>query len=368
MQADFKKRTCTFGLQGPWGESTSVFLRITFTFPREYPQASYPDGISTVELERTPLIAIKQRAFILGRLRDMREKERPCLEKCLRFLLFGNQKEDSEHHAAIDSESSSEDEAPTARRGDPASLALRGDKNLAEPRTSQGVFGVNGASACEWSWYRADEQLGQLVCFFRAPPRIVRNPLREISMSPSVASRAPDSAPRLFQSPALLSDAVKLLSSAAQDRGPESIERKRGEDGSNSNNVLRIMDNLFTFSRRPHPHPTSFSKPRRVSENSRQVDENYALLSTRRSSVYIKSTEGVLGIPDMEAAVRYVLQGRDFADICKTNASVARLLGRSDHERVFRTLHVLASRRSDQNVLLVRGGVDPLLAALATKL
>ncbi|KAI0764721.1 hypothetical protein C8Q74DRAFT_1283552 [Fomes fomentarius] len=351
-KADFKKRTCTFGLQGPWGESTSVFLRITFTFPREYPQASYPDGIPTVELERTPLIAIKQRAFILGRLRDMREKERPCLEKCLRFLLFGDQKEDSGHHAAIDSESSSEDEAPTARRGDPASLALRGDKNLAEPRTSQGVFGVNG----------------QLVCFFRAPPRIVRNPLREISMSPSVASRAPDSAPRLFQSPALLSDAVKLLSSAAQDREPGSVERKRGEDGSNSNNVLRIMDNLFTFSRHPHPHPTSFSKPRRVSENSRQVDENYALLSTRRSSVYIKSTEGVLGIPDTEAAVRYVLQGRDFADICKTNASVARLLGRSDHERVFRTLHVLASRRSDQNVLLVRGGVDPLLAVLATKL
>ncbi|KAI0746476.1 hypothetical protein C8Q80DRAFT_1320359 [Daedaleopsis nitida] len=350
-KADFsaKKRTCTFGLQGPWGESTSVFLRITFTFPREYPQAHYPDGIPTVDLERSPLISIRQRAFILRRLREMREKERPCLEKCLSFLFFGDQQEDSGHHAAIDSESSSEDEAPAARRGEPGPSALRGDKNLAEPRTSQGVFGVNG----------------QLVCFFRAPPRIVRNPLREISVSPSVNSRAPDSAPRLFQSPALLSDAVKRLSSAAQDRDPGSVERKRGDDGSNANNVLRIMDNLFTFSHAQRP--VFITKPRRVSENSRQVDD-YALLPTRRSSVYIKSTEGVLGVPDMEAAVRYVLKGRDFADVCKTNASVARLLGRSDHERVLRTLHVLASRRADQNVLLARGGVDPLLAALGTKL
>lgn len=154
VQADFssKKRTCTFGLQGPWGESTSVFLRITFTFPREYPQANFPDGIPTVDLERSPLISIKQRAFILRRVRDIREKQRPCLEKCLRFLLFGDQQEDNGHHAAIDSEGSSEDEMPAARRGDPAATTLRSDKNLAEPRTSQGVFGVNGAWADHQMW------------------------------------------------------------------------------------------------------------------------------------------------------------------------------------------------------------------------
>ncbi|RDX46433.1 hypothetical protein OH76DRAFT_1406950 [Lentinus brumalis] len=348
-KADFsgKKRTCTFGLQGPWGESTSVFLRITFAFPREYPQARHPDGTPTVDLERTPLISMKQRAFILRRLRDIRERERPCLGKCLKFLLFGDQQADSGLRAPLDSESSSEDEAPARR--DPASSLLKGDKNLAEPRTSQGVFSANG----------------QLVCFFRAPPRIVRNPLREISMSPSIAARAPDAAPRLFQSPALLSDAVKLLSSAAQDVEPQSEERKRGDDTSNGNNVLRIMDNLFTFSQPALSRP---SKPRRVSDNSRQVGDDYALLSSRRSSVYIKSAEGILGIPDMEAANRYVFYGREFADICKTNASVARLLGRSDHERVFRMLHVMSSRRSDHDVLLVHGGVDPLLAALSTRL
>ena len=185
-------------------------------------------------------------------------------------------------------------------------------------------------------------------------------------MSPSIASRAADSAPRLFQSPALLSDAVRRLSSAAQDRESVSSERKRGDDASNSYNVLRIMDNLFT-SHPGYPHLAA-NKARRVSENSRPVEDNYALLSTRRSSVYIKSTEGILGVPDMEAAVRYVLQGRDFADVCKTNASVARLLGRSDHERVFRTLQVLAGRKSDQNMLLVHGGVDPLLSILAMRL
>lgn len=143
-QADFKRRDCTFGLQGPWGESTSVFLRATFTFPRDYPQANYPGGIPTIDLEKSPLISMKQRAFILRRLRDLREHQRPCLEKCLRFLLFGDQQVDSARHAAIDSESSSEDEAQTTRKGDNTLSSLRSDKNLAEPRTSQAVFCANG--------------------------------------------------------------------------------------------------------------------------------------------------------------------------------------------------------------------------------
>ena len=128
-----------------------MFLRITFTFPRDYPHANYPRGTPGVDLERSPLISIKQRAFILRRLRDIRERRRPCLEMCLKFLLYGDE-EDSLHRVAIGSESSSEDDAPIARRGDPTSTVLRGDKNLAEPRTSQGVFGVNGESACACSF------------------------------------------------------------------------------------------------------------------------------------------------------------------------------------------------------------------------
>jgi hypothetical protein len=49
-----KKRNCTLGLHGPWGES-SVFIRITFTFPKDYAHGIYPRGTAT-ELERNPLI------------------------------------------------------------------------------------------------------------------------------------------------------------------------------------------------------------------------------------------------------------------------------------------------------------------------
>ncbi|KAI0368548.1 hypothetical protein BV20DRAFT_969152 [Pilatotrama ljubarskyi] len=353
-KADFKKRTCTFGLQGPWGESTSVFLRVTFTFPRDYSQLNNPYGIPGVDLERSPLISMKQRAYILRRLREIRETQRPCLEKCLRFLLFGDQLEDSARHAAIDSESSSEDEASATKKSDNAFASLRNDKNLAEPRTSQGVFSANG----------------QLVCFDNAPPRIVRNPLREISLSPSVASRHPDAAPRIFQSPALLSDAVRRLTSAAHDRQPQSVERKRGEDANNVDNVLRIMDSLFMFS---SYGSQSSSKPRRVSDQSRQIEDipsQYSLLATRRSSVYtvyIKSPESLLGLPDTGAAAAYLLKG-DLPEIYALNAGIARTLGRNDHERVFKMLQVLASRNSDDKVSLTHGVVNPLIAALGMKL
>lgn len=138
---------CTFGLHGPWGEGTSVFIRITFTFPRDYPRASYPNGVPKVDLEKSPLIGMPTRAFILRRLRAIREKERPCLEKCLHFLLFGDGEEYPGRRAGgIDSESSSDEDAPrVTRRNRGASFSVpRNDKNLAEPRTSQGVFGPNG--------------------------------------------------------------------------------------------------------------------------------------------------------------------------------------------------------------------------------
>ncbi|KAI0635452.1 hypothetical protein C8Q77DRAFT_1217270 [Trametes polyzona] len=346
-KADFKKRTCTFGLQGPWGESTSVFLRVTFTFPRDYPQA----GVPKVDLERSPLISINQHASILRRLREIGRSQRPCVEKCLKFLLFGDQQENSARHANVDSDWSSDEEAPTTNKGDNALSSLRNNKNLAEPRTSQGVFCANG----------------QLVCFDNAPPRIVRNPLREISISPSVSSRPGEAPARIFQSPALLSDAVRRLANAAKDRSSPSTERKRDEDDNPVDNVLRIMDSLFTFSYMP---TSSTTKPRRVSEHSRQVEDipsRYALLPTRRSSVYtvyIRKPEGLISLPDMDAAAHYVLKG-ELQNVFQTNAVVANSLRRSDHERVFRMLQVLAGKGAGQQP---HSGLDPLAATLATKL
>ncbi|KAI0827210.1 hypothetical protein BC628DRAFT_1371452 [Trametes gibbosa] len=349
-KADFKRRTCTLGLQGPWGESTSVFLRVTFTFPADYPKS----GIPSVELERSPLISLKQNAFILRRLRDTLKHQRPCLEKCLKFLLWGDRQEDIARHAAIDSESS-EDEASNTRKGDNAISSLRHDKNLAEPRTSQGVFCANG----------------QLVCFDNAPPRIVRNPLREMSMSPSVSSRAVDAPPRIFHSPALLLDAGPRLAAAARKHcnEPPLVESKRWNDEHPEEIVLRTMENLFTFWRLSYPS----SQPRRASDQSRPTEDipsQYALLPTRRSSVYtiyIRSTGNLLGLPDVQAAAAYVLTGQ-LSDMLETNIIAARSLGRSDHERLFKMLLILSPQGQDDRGSLKSFGSDSMVATLGTKL
>jgi hypothetical protein len=121
-----------------------VYMRISFTFPRDYPNASHPHGTPTVELERSPLVSVKTHAFILKRLRAIREQRRPCLEPCLRFLLLGRESEVSEI-SEIDSESSEDENLPGSRkpRSQMASDA-RVSHSLGEPRTSQGVFSPNG--------------------------------------------------------------------------------------------------------------------------------------------------------------------------------------------------------------------------------
>jgi hypothetical protein len=124
---------------------------------------------------------------------------------------------------------------------------LHSDKNIAEPVTSQGVFGPNGMSRP--GHYRESLHspiTGQLVCFSRAPPRIVRNPLHELTTSPST-SHPTDSIPRLFQSPALIADAVKRLALASRD-SRKSNGAQRREDG---DNILHIM--TTSWDRYIHP-------------------------------------------------------------------------------------------------------------------
>ncbi|KIK52863.1 hypothetical protein GYMLUDRAFT_233211 [Collybiopsis luxurians FD-317 M1] len=290
-------RTVTLGLQVPWARSESglrhgasglgsgatysystqsVFLRVTFTFPREYPQSSDPHihnvdngnslplgHLPTVSMEYTPLITMKDRAFMLRKLRriiaSLRERQKPCLEACLRFLVFKDESfididgnvaalglksglsggvtvQDDDSQDDLDS-SEEEDMGDDSRDREVTALLLRNNKNLAEPRTCQGSFGPNG----------------ELVCFFRAPPRIVRNTIGNVlsqSRSPARSSVEPShpdrdsasnnnegtstecgadaevaqghrtsSSPQAFhQSPALLSDAVRRLGLAATDR------------------------------------------------------------------------------------------------------------------------------------------------------
>ncbi|THH10378.1 hypothetical protein EW146_g8386 [Bondarzewia mesenterica] len=326
-----KRRTCTLGLHGPWGESSSVFIRVSFVFPKDYPHGHHPEGTPSIELERTPLITMRNRAIMLRRLRSILQTRRPCLEACLRFLLFGNEDEHERPPIHIGFESSSdEDEDPMATRGrDHGVNPLQHDKNIAEPRTSQGVFGPNG----------------QLICFNRAPPRIVRNPLHELSVSPSAPPQSNDTnaMPRLFQSPALLSDAVRRLTVASHDRNLSAPDSRRPEDG---DSILHIMANLLTFSRQ---------RQRRASEQSRQFDDipaSYSLLPTRLTTVFFKDASYAVN-SGQEVAEEYVFEGpKDDptpAGMCAVNSGVAKKHGRFDHERFFNSMSiVLSDQRSEQ--------------------
>ncbi|KAJ7292557.1 hypothetical protein C8J57DRAFT_1490063 [Mycena rebaudengoi] len=331
-----KKRTCTLGLHGPWGESSSVFIRITFTFPKDYPNKVHPQGTPSVELERNTLISLKNRAFILRRLRAIRERQRPCLEACLRFLSEG---EKSGARRPMDSESSSEGEGHISRKSRDLTVSLlRSHKNLAEPRTSQGTFGPNG----------------ELVCFFRDAPRIVRHVLRDTSVSASPAKTVSDipashdsidttgdhPPPRVFRSPALMADAVRQLSLAATDRIVKPLDSRRPQDG---DHILRIMTNLLTFSHdSSHHRDSESSRPR--GEEARAGHTSLPLRRKQMSTVYLVNTANIAG------ADRKVASGK--------NAEVAREHGRYDHERIFKILQALFPAVEDcviaPNVLIVK--------------
>ena len=342
-----------------------VFIRVTFTFPRDYAYAKYPHGIPTVELERNPLIPMPLRAFMLRRLRTIRERRRPCLEACLRFLLFGDEEEEQPGPVLhMDSESSSEEESTFAGRERkkrkkemPAISMLRNHKNLAEPRTSQGTFGPNG----------------ELVCFFRASPRIVRNVLRgltngtasgsdvtpmsppkqleELPVTPHPGAAFPDqegggggAVPGVLRSPSLVRDAMWKLGVASKDnRGMKPLEA--GHD------IVRVMANVLAYSRQ--------AKTRRDSEGSHHPmsatgsvngGDGYSFVATR-STVFLVSTNETAG-PDKKVAVGYVYECPEegLSEVCARNARNARACGRYDHERVFKMLQTLFGERKDNKL------------------
>ncbi|KAF5339452.1 hypothetical protein D9611_009784 [Ephemerocybe angulata] len=327
-----KKRTCTLGLHGPWGERSSVFVRVTFTFPSKYPQAGHPEGTPAVELEKSPLISFSNRAFILKHLRAISERKRPCLEACLRFLLY--MEEDLESmQPNMDSESSDDErdvQDPNFKgaKKEVTLSILRNHKNLAEPRTSQGTFGPNG----------------ELICFFRAPPRMVllRGIADPTSPKASPGEEAPPSASeqrpqqtqqqsRLFQSPALVSDAIRQLSLAAKDRAVLPLDPRKPETDFN---ILRTMTNLLTASQHKMRRESIASNGGPMSKN------NYSLLPTRRSNVFLMDTTRFSG-PDKVVAEEYDFSAVSLFELCEKNAGVARERRRFDHERVFRIVQAL---------------------------
>ncbi|CAK5284473.1 unnamed protein product [Mycena citricolor] len=350
---DLKKRTCTLGLLGPWGETPSVFMRVTFTFPKDYPHGRHPHGTPTIELERNPLISLNNRAFILRRLRTIRERQRPCLEACLRFLSEGERS----GAYTLDSGSESESELDDGARKKQTMTLMRSHKNMAEPRTSQGTFGPNG----------------ELVCFFRSPPRIVQHVLRDSKSVSAAESEAPDNldlgrpeepermaSPTSARSPALIADAVRRLNLAAKDRIVKPLEM--GSTRHDDDHILRIMTNLLTFS-----HDTRESE---AAGSRQRAEESAAGASApRRSTVFITPTSHFAGA-DQKVAGGYVFEADSVGRLCAKNAEVAKQAGRYDHARMFDTLGALFPAFGDGPTLpstLAVKVVDRLHGELSTQ-
>ncbi|KAH6903445.1 vacuolar membrane protein [Coprinopsis sp. MPI-PUGE-AT-0042] len=311
-----KKRTVTLGLHGPWGESSSVFMRVTFTFPPKYPMAPHPEGTPSVDLERSPLVSQRDRAYVLKRLKVIRENESD-----LAWKLVSSFFHPAKDGRMLDSESSDDDVDNVERKkkkgkGMTVSI-LRTHKNMAEPRTSQGSFGPNG----------------ELICFFRSAPRRVvqRTILRGVPETSSEDHTVQEQKTpaqeslqqsRLFQSPALVSDAVRRLRFAASDQPAQA------NNGEGDFNILRTMTNLLTVSQD------------RIRPGTGGNSRNWPFQPVLRSSIFMSDTINGGG-PDRSVAMLYAFTAETLGQICEHNAFVARECGRYDHERVFRMLRSL---------------------------
>lgn len=134
----------------------------------------------------------------------------------------------------------------------------------------------------------------------------------------------------MFQSPSLISDAVRRLGLSAIDRQAKPVDPRRLGD---RNNILRIMTNLLTFSQ----HKSAKDAETKPLGDLLKI---YALQAPRQNSVFLGTSRIIAG-GDRKVAVDYIFESSSLADVCGKNAVAARNHGRYDHERVFRTLQAL---------------------------
>lgn len=175
--------------------------------------------------------------------------------------------------------------------------------------------------------------VGQLICFFRAPPRIVRNALSDLTNTNSSLA-SPLSPRNLNQDTVSLDDALQRLASVARDRPPVSAFLKRNEDATN---ILRLMTNLLAYPAmdRPLMSPPGSSQPA-------GDDTAYQILSVRRSTVSVRDASAILGL-DRALAAELIFAAPDgLTETCRRNGISARWLGRLYHCRIFSMLEALA--------------------------
>lgn len=273
---------------------------------------------------------------------------------------MSNDNDNEDNQRPLDSESSSDEEGKSGEKEREVTvLLLRNHKNLAEPKTSQGAFGPNGLLYVSFRLRDSNDNIiGELISFFRAPPRIVRNVLRQTAavanldedeepspvvpepltpptppppeeqQTPSALPHHP--LPSYFQSPALVSDAVRRLGLAATDRDVRPIDPAQPEAGLD---ILRAMTNLFTVPQQKR-HDSESKQPSSVAR------KHLAIMQARRSMIFVTSTANIGGA-DKTLVNDYIFSAASLVDVCEANAEAARRHGRYDHERIFKTLRTL---------------------------
>jgi hypothetical protein len=183
----------------------------------------------------------------------------------------------------------------------------------------------------------------------------VHNPLRDISVSSDLASHSRESVPRLFQSPALLSDAVRRLGLAATDRSVAALDLRKADDG--PDNILRIMTNLLTF---------SHQKYRGESESKPLDGIQYSLIPNRRNTVYIRRVD--VARADKKVAREYVFESKSLSALCEQNARIASANMRYDHARVFMVLQSLFPSSEKGDTATSSTGFGVLAHQIVTRL
>lgn len=140
-------RTCTVSLYSP------LFLRATFTFPKNYPHSAAP----TIELERNADITLKSRAFLLQSIRKLMasrtQRGLPSLEMALRFLLGDRSYLDNEPQEDDDDDDDDGDEELEGQGlGAVAAEILRNNFNVPPPRRGGAIFGPQGEPKSSPRW------------------------------------------------------------------------------------------------------------------------------------------------------------------------------------------------------------------------
>lgn len=97
------------------------------------------------DLDKNPLIPPSSRTAMIAELDNILAERKRVLEPCLSFLRFGSRDRVRSPSPGTESDSDEDLAAENVKKGNIARI-LKHNKNVGEPRTSQGVFAPNGSS------------------------------------------------------------------------------------------------------------------------------------------------------------------------------------------------------------------------------